>query len=262
MSPSRSWGSPSGVLLGAAGVSAAVSVSVGTVLTLAVATVVQMVFGELYPKNLAIANADPLARRLARSTLLYLTVFGWLITVFDRAANALLRLFGVEPVHDVDSTATADDLERIVADSRESGDLPEDLSVLIDRILDFPDRNVAHAMIPYSQVDTVTPETTVAQLRSLMAQAHTRYPVISANGEPIGIVELMELLRRPVPDDVPAQSIMRTPVVVPTLMTLPDALGQLAQSRNQLACVIDEYGGFAGVLTLEDMAEELVGGAD
>src|SRR5690625_1508178 len=147
-----------GTLLGGVGVPTAVSISVGTVFTLAVATVVQMIFAELYPKNLAIADPEPLARRLARSTLAYLTVFGWLITVFDHAANALLRLFRVEPVHDVDSTATVDDLERIVADSRESGDLPEELSVLIDRILDFPSRDVEHAMIPHSQVDTVNPE--------------------------------------------------------------------------------------------------------
>lgn len=248
-----------GVLLGGVGVPAAVSISVGTVLALAVATVVQMIFGELYPKNLAIAHAEPLARRLASSTLVYLAAFGWLITVFDLAANALLRLFRIEPVEDVDSTATADDLDRIVADSRQSGDLPENLSLLIDRILEFPDRDVEHAMIPHSQVDSVDPDTTAAELRSLMAHGHTRYPVVSETGEPIGVVELPDLLRKAIPDEVAASSIMRPPVVVPTLMSLPDALTQLTRARGQLACVIDEYGGFAGVLTLEDMAEELVG---
>ncbi len=248
-----------GVLLGGAGVPAALSISVGTVLALTVATVVQMIVGELYPKNLAIANAEPLARRLARSTTIYLTVFGWLITVFDHAANALLRAFRIEPVHDVDTTATAADLERIVADSRDSGDLPEQLSVLIDRILDFPERDVEHAMIPRSQADSVTPDTTVGELRALMASAHTRYPVVSGNDEPLGVVQLADLLRSPVADDAEVASLMHPPVVLPTLMSLPDALDHLAQSRNQLACIIDEYGGFAGVLTVEDLAEELVG---
>jgi CBS domain containing-hemolysin-like protein len=106
-----------GAILGGVGVPAAVAISVGTVLTLAVATVVQMIFGELYPKNLAIANPEPLARALARSTTIYLAVFGWLISVFARAANALLRILGVEPVHDVDTTATAADLDdRLAAD--------------------------------------------------------------------------------------------------------------------------------------------------
>jgi CBS domain containing-hemolysin-like protein len=248
-----------GVLLGGAGVPAALSISVGTVTALAVATVVQMVFGELYPKNLAIANPEPLARGLARSTTIYLTVFGWLITVFDHAANALLRVLRIEPVHDVDTTATAEDLGRIVADSRDSGDLPEELSVLIDRILDFPDRTVEHAMIPRSQVGTVTPDTTIGRLRSLMAAAHTRYPVLSETEEPVGVVQLADLLGGAVPDDAPVTAIMREPLVLPTLMSLPDALAQLTRTRNQLACVIDEYGGFAGVLTVEDLAEELVG---
>ena len=77
-----------GVLLGGAGVPAAVGITVGTVLALVLATVVQMIFGELFPKNLAIANPEPLARGLARSTLVYLTVFGWLITFFDKSSNA------------------------------------------------------------------------------------------------------------------------------------------------------------------------------
>ena len=248
-----------GVLLGAAGVPAALSISVGTVGALVVAAVVQMIFGELYPKNLAIANAEPLARGLARSTTIYLGLFGWLITVFDHAANALLRLFRIEPVHDVDTTATVEDLERIVADSRESGDLPEELSVLIDRIIDFPDQDVEHAMIPRSQVGTVSPDTTVGELRVLMAQEHTRYPVISATEEPLGVVQLADLLRGGLPEDAAVSTMMAPPLVLPTLMSLPDALAQLTESRNELACVIDEYGGFAGILTVEDLAEELVG---
>jgi CBS domain containing-hemolysin-like protein len=248
-----------GTVLGGVGVPAGVAIAVGTVLTLAVAIVVQMIFGELYPKNLAIANPEPLARGLARSTTIYLTVFGWLIAVFDRASNALLRILGIEPVHDLDTTATAQDLDRIVADSRASGDLPEELSVLIDRIIDFPDRDVGHAMIPRSRVDALTPETTIGQARVLMAEAHTRYPVVTEIDGPLGVVSLGDLLGSDVADDAPVTAIMRTPLVLPTRMSLPDALTALTGSRNELGCVIDEYGGFTGVLTVEDLAEELVG---
>ncbi|RWS62548.1 hypothetical protein DN594_04060, partial [Enterobacter cloacae] len=131
--------------------------------------VVQMIFGELYPKNLAIANAEPLARWMARSTLIYLTVFGWLIAFFDKSANLLLRMVRIEPIHDLDTTATPEDLERIVADSRDSGDLPHELSMLIDRILDFPDQDVEHAMIPQARADAVNPRTSVAEVLTLMA---------------------------------------------------------------------------------------------
>jgi CBS domain containing-hemolysin-like protein len=248
-----------GLLLGGVGVPSALSITVGTILALAVATVVQMIFGELFPKNLAIAAPEPLARALARSTLIYLAVFGWLIAVFDTSANLLLRAVRVQPVHDVDQSATARDLERIVADSHESGDLTDDLSILLDRILDFPQHDVQHSMIPRSQVDTVRPETTLAEVRALMARAHTRYPVIDDHDEPVGVVHLADVLRASATDDTPVSRLMRTPLVLPTLMSLPDALTQLTEMRNELACVIDEYGGLAGVLSLEDLAEELVG---
>ncbi|MFI8594747.1 hemolysin family protein [Microbacterium sp. NPDC078428] len=249
-----------GVLLGGVGIPPAVSVTVGTVAALVVSTVVQMIFGELYPKNLAIANSGPLARALAAPTLFYLTVFGWLITVFDHAANALLRLLRIEPVHDVDSSATADDLEHIVADSRESGDLPEELSRMLDRILDFPHRDVEHAMIPRSRVGVVRPETTIAEVRALMAEAHTRYPVIDDEDQPLGVVHLVDVLAAGAARSADAVStLMRRPTVVPELMSLPDALELMTYERNELACVIDEYGGFTGILTLEDLAEEVVG---
>jgi CBS domain containing-hemolysin-like protein len=247
-----------GELLGVVGVPTGVSVAVGTVLALAASTVVQMIFGELFPKNLAIAAPEPLALRLARSTQVYLAAFGWLITVFDRSANALLRLVRIEPVHDVDSSATADDLEHIVADARDSGDLPADLSIVLDRILDFPSRDVEHAMVPRSRVDVVAPDRTVGEVRALMAVAHTRYPVVGADDEPRGVVHLLDVLAAP-DDDAPVTTVARTPVVVPTLMALPDALGALESAGQELACVIDEYGGFVGILTVEDLSEEVVG---
>jgi CBS domain containing-hemolysin-like protein len=248
-----------GVLLGGLGVSMAVSVTLGTVIALVLATVVQMIFGELYPKNLAIANPEPLARGLARSTTIYLAVFGRLIAIFDFAANTLLRLLRIEPVHDVDSSATAQDLERIVSDSRDSGDLPAELSLMLDRILEFPEQDVEHAMIPRSLVATVRPDTTVGEVRQLMARAHTRYPVVDDESQPLGVVQLADVLGSTLPEDAPVTQLMQPAVVLSTLTKLPDALAEITRPRNELVCVIDEYGGFAGVLTLEDLAEEIVG---
>ena len=250
-----------GALLGGVGITSEVGIAVGTILALAAATIIQMIFGELYPKNLAIADPEPLARRLARSTLLYMTVFGWLISFFDKSANLLLRSLRIEPVHDLDVTASADDLPRIIADSRESGDLPLELSFMLDRMVDFPQRDVEHAMVPRSQVDWVSPETTLEELRGFMARAHTRYPVIDDEDTPVGVVHLADVLARLAEGgaDEAVASVMRPATVMPTLMLLPDALEQLIRTTNQLACVIDEYGGFAGVLTIEDLAMEIVG---
>src|SRR5690349_16443273 len=108
-------GSALGEMLGGVGVPTAVGVGVGTVLALAFSTLVQMLFGELFPKNLAIARPEPVARALALSTTWYLRLFGWLIWLFDQSSNLLLRALRIEPVHDVEHSATPKDLEHIVA---------------------------------------------------------------------------------------------------------------------------------------------------
>jgi CBS domain containing-hemolysin-like protein len=249
-----------GAMLGGVGIPGGVSVGIGAVLALLFATVVQMLFGELFPKNLAIARAEPVARWLSRSTALYLKVFGWLIWIFDQASNLLLRALRIEPVHDVEHSATARDLEHIVEDSRESGDLPVELSMLLDRILDFPRRDVEHAMIPRSRVDTVEDADTLGHVRELMAHGHSRYPVLAAGTQDVvGVVQLADLLTTAEPDTAPVTAIARPALVVSHLSGLPDVLRQLGESKTQLACVVDEYGGFTGVITLEDLAEELVG---
>jgi CBS domain containing-hemolysin-like protein len=248
-----------GSMLGGISVPAGVSVGIGAVLALLFSTLVQMLFGELFPKNLAIAKPEPVARWLATSTVVYLRLFGWLIWVFDQASNLLLKALKIEPVHDVEHAATARDLEHIVEESRESGNLPAELSMMLDRILDFPNRDVEHAMIPRPRVGTVSTKDTVGHLRGLMAQGHSRYPVLDGGGDVVSVVHLADLLTTTAPDRAPVTEVARPCLVVSTFTSLPDALRQLADSGNQMACVIDEYGGFAGVITLEDLAEELVG---
>src|SRR5215218_9660046 len=252
-------GSGLGELLGGVGIPTAVGLAVGAVLAVLFSTGVQMVFGELFPKNLAIARPEPVARWLSRSTTIYLTLFGWLIKLFDTSSNLLLRALRIEPVHDVEHSATARDLEHIVADSRQSGDLPEELSLLLDRILGFPERDVAHAMIPRARVDVVRMDDTVEEVRALMSVGHSRYPILDDDDQVVGVIHLQDILVLEHPYTAPLAGLVRPAVMVPTAMTLPDVLRLLAESKNQMACVVDEYGGFAGVVTLEDLAEELVG---
>lgn len=250
------------VLLGGAGIPTAIAVAVGGLFAIAVSTVVQMVFGELFPKNLAIARPEPLARRLALSTTLYLKVFGWLIWLFDQSSNLLLRALRIEPVHDVEHSATPRDLEHIVAASRDAGEIPAELSALLDRILDFPTSTAEHAMIPRSRVDTVSAGDSVADVRRRMSAGHTRYPVTGLSPDDVvGVIELHDLLG-PVPDGASAGAHCRPAVVVPETLPLPNVVHDLQQAGEEMAIVIDEYGGFAGIVTIEDLAEELVGEID
>lgn len=250
-------GTAVGEALGGTAIPTGTGVVIGTVLALVVATIIQMVFGELFPKNLAIARPEPLAIWLARSTAIYLAVFGWLITIFDKASNALLKVLGIEPVHDVDHSATRRDLKHIVADSRQSGDLVDEDSLILDRILDFPQQSVDHATVPRSRVDVIREDTPLHQVRTLMQTGHSRYPVLNDAEEVVGTIDLLDVLSAADGDDL--RPLLKSPVFVPESLPLPDAVRTLTENRAQMGCVVDEYGGFSGIVTVEDLGEELVG---
>ncbi|MGC4960534.1 hemolysin family protein [Gordonia sp. DT101] len=259
-------GSGVGDLLDDLGIPVAAGVAIGTVSAILFSTVVQMVLGELFPKNLAIARPEPVARRLAGSTTAYLAVFGWLIALFDKSSNLLLKLLRIEPVHDVEHSATPRDLEHIVAESRDAGELPADLSTLLDRVLDFPTRTAGHAMIPRTRVDSIRADETASTVLATMSTGHTRYPVVDDDAEVIGVIRLHDLLDWQASSDADsaatAATLCRPAVIVPTSLPLPEALTRIRDASDEMAVVIDEYGGFDGVVTVEDIAEELVGEID
>lgn len=251
-------GASLGELISGTGLSMGISLAVGGFLALLFSTFVQMLFGELYPKNYAIARAEQMSGRLSRSTKIYLSIFGPVIWVFDKAAELFLKMLNIEPVHDVEHSATAVDLEHVVEESRERGELSSELSNVLDRIIDFPRQDVEHAMMPRSRVDVVRDTATVGEVRELMSTGHTRYPVLNDEEHILGVVHLVDVLD--VTDlDTAVTEIARPPLVIPALMDLPAALEEMDGERQVLACVVDEYGGFAGILTVEDLAEEIVG---
>ena len=250
-------------LLGVAGVPRSVSVPASLVFALLVATVVQMVFGELAPKNLAIARAEGLAKFLSRSTLIYLAVFGPIIRLFDMAAGRLLRRVGVEPIEELPEGATPEDLEQIIAESREQGELDADTSILLDRGLDFRQRTAAEVMVPRVDVHTLGSDEPVSRVVELLETGRSRFPVRGADDvdEIVGVVGIADVLEVP-----PARragtavsTLVVPPLLVPASLRLPALLDRMRRDHRQLACVVDEYGGFAGIITLEDIAEELVG---
>jgi CBS domain containing-hemolysin-like protein len=250
-------------LLGATGVPAGVSLPVSVGLALVIATAVQMVLGELAPKNLALARAEALARALGRSTLVYLTVAGPVIKIFDLAAARLLRRAGIEPVEELPSGATPEDLEQIIAESREEGHLDPEMSDLLDRGLDFRQLTASEAMVPRVDVQTVRDDDPVSRVVELQDTGHSRFPVRSMDNvdDLAGVVGLAEVLGVPAAQrsTTPVSAVMLPPLLVPATLPLPRVLERLRAGRRQLACVVDEYGGFAGIVTLEDIAEELVG---
>jgi CBS domain containing-hemolysin-like protein len=243
------------------GVPASTSQGLALALALVVAVMAQMVFGELAPRNLAIAEPEPVARALAPSTRLFLRLAGPVIRVFDGAANRLLRLVGVEPVRDLHVVVSTDELDRIVDSSAESGHLTALQAHLLERAIDFGELEASDAMVPWNRVVTIDAGATAADLRVLMASSHSRFPVVAADDEVLGIVHAKDLLgvERDAYASTPVTSLLHQSLAVPEAATLTWVLTQLREHSTEMAIVIDEYGGPAGVVTLEDIVEELVG---
>ncbi len=250
-------------LLGFTDLPYAARLTIAVAVVLVFSTVLQMVVGELAPKNLAIARPIPLARSLSRSTQIYLAVAGPLIRLFDAASNRLLRAVGIEPVEELSPGATTADLEHVIDESRRGGALDEDLSLLLERGLAYRALSAEQAMTPRVDVDTVPATSTLAAVVDLLRTSpHSRFPVVAQDvDDVVGIVGLADLLEVPRErwGSVAVQDACSAAVVVPGSLPLPAALEQLRASRRQLAVVVDEFGGFDGVLSLEDIAEEVVG---
>ena len=240
------------------------SLAIAVALGLVVATAVQMVFGELAPKNLAIARAESLARALAPGVSAYTRLAGPVIRLFDGAANRLLRAIGIEPVADVAEGVSVEELDLLVEESARRGALAPRPAALLERAIDFPRLTASDAMVPRPQVEVLNAEATGADLRKRMAGAHTRFPIAS-EGESldaaVGVVHTKDLLgvspgER---DAVTVGSLAHPLVTVPESLPLQDVLDELRRAGTEMALVVDEYGGSAGIVTLEDVLEELVG---
>ncbi|NLG22365.1 MAG: HlyC/CorC family transporter [Actinomycetales bacterium] len=249
-------------LMGFTDLSPAATTSLSVAITLIFATGVQMVLGELGPKNLAIARPVPLARALSRSTLIYLTVAGPIIGLFDRASNRLLRAVGIEPVEELPQGATPEELHRIIDEAHTGGLLDEDLSRLLGRGLAFRKHVAEEVMTPRIDVETVQADEPAARVLELLETGHSRFPVIGRDIDDIvGVIGLHELLAVPAQDRPTAtvRDLASDALIIPESLPLPRVLAQMREAHRQIAVVVDEYGGFAGVITFEDVAEEVVG---
>jgi CBS domain containing-hemolysin-like protein len=248
-------------VLEAAGIPEAATFGIALILALVFATMSQMVFGELAPKNLAIAKPESVARALAPSTWLFMRVAGPVIRLFDGSANRLLRLIGVEPVEELHAAVSTEELDLIVDSSAESGHLTHQQAALLARAIDFGELEASDAMIPWNRVITIDAEATAADLRDLMDSRHSRFPVLDDDGKVQGIVHAKDLLGvdRMAYDTTAVTSLLHEILAVPEAAGLNVVLAELRAHATEMAIVIDEYGGPAGVVTLEDIVEELVG---
>lgn len=236
---------------------------VAITLGLIIATAVSMVVGELIPKNLALAKPADLALVVATPLRLFNAALKPLIVLLNSAANATVRLFGIEPRDELSSVRSLEELEILIRSSRREGVLEEEDFSLLSRSIGFGGKSAADALVPRTAIVALTRGDTVADMaRVSLDSGHSRFPVIGADIDDIvGVAHVKDSYRVPHEErsSTPITEITQDTLVAPESRKLESLLLEMRRDRKQLAVIIDEYGGTAGIITLEDLLEEIVG---
>ncbi|MBK0868038.1 MAG: HlyC/CorC family transporter [Saccharopolyspora sp.] len=250
-------------LLLATGMPGAVSTVLSLVLAILLATTLSMVFGEMVPKNLAITRPLSAARAVSGYHRRFSQVFRWLIDAMNNSANWVVRRFGIEPQEELRSARSADELGSIVRTSAEHGTLDQSTATLMDRSLRFGDRTAEELMTPRVQVESLPAEAGVQELLALARRTgFSRFPVHGGDLDDVhGVVHVKQAFGVPVDrrDTTRVGSLARPVPSVPETLDGDSLLNRLRGSGLQLALVVDEYGGTAGMVSLEDVIEEIIG---
>ncbi|OGN78338.1 MAG: hypothetical protein A2082_06160 [Chloroflexi bacterium GWC2_70_10] len=222
-------------------------------------TYVTLVASELAPKYVALEHAVPLALATAYPMHVAYRVLFPFVWLVNRGAGALVRLFGVRPSSDLDAMSE-EELKMLVAVSSRKGVLQESERVLLVRALDFADTLVRQVMVPRTEIVGIDERSTLRELRDIARERpFTRFPVFQGDlDHVVGVVHIKDLV--PAVDlSRPVREVMRKPLFMPETQGLDRALAEFRRQQLQLAVVVDEFGGTAGIVTLEDVFEQLVG---
>lgn len=236
--------------------------SVSVAIALILATGLTMIFGELVPKNLAIAKPLGTAKAVVGFQRIFSRILHWPIRLFNGNANAIVRRLGIEPQEELGSARSAEELSVLVRRSADEGALAAETATLVQRTLAFGDRRAHDAMVPRGRMDVLGTDQTVQDLLELARESgHSRFPVLDPENEIAGVAHVRRGLAVPFADraTTPITAVMGEATFVPDTVPLDDLMDTLRAGHLQMAVVIDEFGDHAGLITLEDLVEEIVG---
>jgi CBS domain containing-hemolysin-like protein len=233
------------------------------ILALLIATSVSMVFGELVAQYLAVAVPLRTARVVAGPQVMFSTLFTPLIHLTNGSANRILKRFGIEPADELRSARSPQELVSLVRTSARQGSLDQTTAALVDRSLQFGARTAEELMTPRSKIESLEADDTVSDLLAMVRETgHSRFPVTRGDlDETIGIVHLKQVFGVPQAERGHTRlAVLARPVpVVPSTLDGDALMSEIRATGMQTALVADEYGGIAGMVTVEDLIEEIVG---
>jgi CBS domain containing-hemolysin-like protein len=229
-------------------------------------TFLHVVFGELAPKTIAIAQAERIALFVAPPMKFFYYVFYPGLVVFNGTANFFTRLIGIPPASETEETLSEEEILMVLTRSGTKGHVDKAEVDMIERVFDLDDISVREVMVPRPDVVSAPADATLADLRALVVEeGHTRYPVVDAEDgdQVVGFVDVKDLIRMEESSDgeltATAADLARDLPVIPETGRADDLLGQFQDEQSQMAAVIDEWGSFEGIVTVEDLVEVVVG---
>lgn len=237
-----------------------------TITALLLATLFSFLFGELVPKNMALAVPVKTLKTIIWFQLLFTWVFYYLIMLLNNNGNFFVRKFGVEPKEELSGARSAEELASLVLRSASLGSMEQDTANLLSRTLRLGELNASDVMTPRPKMNILERDDTAQDVvLSAIASGHSRFPIQGEDiDDIIGVVHLKQAIAVPLDkrSQVPVTALLQDVVKVPETMSLDSLAVALRGKGLQLAIVLDEYGGTSGVVTLEDVIEELIGELD
>lgn len=237
-------------------------IDISHVAAFAFITILHIVFGELAPKSFAIQRPVGITMGVSVPLNIFYTIFKPVIWALNKLANGVLELFGMKPVEGHETHHSSEELQYLLEQGKESGAIDSNEHELIKNVFDFNERVVKNIMVPRTKISGIEITTSKEELlKEIIAEGYSRMPVYDDTIDKIvGIVhakDILPLLANNV--DFVLKDIIRKPYFIPETKKINNLMAELQQKRIQIAIVLDEFGGTAGMVTLEDIVEELVG---
>jgi CBS domain containing-hemolysin-like protein len=237
----------------------------GIIVATVVMTFLTVVFGELAPKTFAVAHAERIALLLAKPLELYIKLITPLVWVFNKSSNFIIRLFGGE-VKPTPQFLTEEEMKAMISIGEEEGTLEKEEKEMLHNVFEFGDKRVSEAMVPRTEIVAIPESAVVADVLALVTkEGYSRYPVIKETIDNIvGILYikdiLMKMAKEEVASETPIENLARDAYYIPESKMVTTLLDDMQKNKFQIAIIVDEHGGTAGLITLEDIMEEIVGG--
>lgn len=237
--------------------------ALSVVLAMTIATVASFLIGELVPKNMALSAPRKVLKLVAAFQLGFTFIFKPLIVFLNNNGNWFVRRFGIEPKEELSAARTAEELASLVRRSATLGSLESDTAKLLEKTLSMSTLTASDIMTPRPKMHSLEREQSSADLVTLSRESgHSRFPILGEDADDIiGVAHVKQAVAIPLGrrSNVPVTAVMVEPVRVPETMPLDNLILHLRNRGLQFGVVVDEYGGTAGIVTLEDAVEELVG---